>query len=38
MKQQGMGFLMMHRGTREPLAAASFFVETRWKQDDINIL
>ena len=38
MKQQGMGFLMMHRSTREQLAAASFFVETRWKQDDIIIL
>ena len=37
-KQQGMGFLMMHRSTREPLAAASFFVVTRAKQDDINIL
>ena len=38
MKQQGMGFLMMHRDTRELLAAASLFVETRTKQDDINIL
>ena len=38
MKQQGMGFLMMHRSTRELLAAASFFVETRRKQDDMNIL
>ena len=38
MEQQGMGFLMMHRDTRELLAAASMFVETRMKQDDINIL
>ena len=28
MKQQGMGFLMMHRDTRELLAAASLFGET----------
>ena len=37
-KQQGMEILMMHRGTRELLAAASFYEETRAKQDDINIL
>ena len=37
-KQQGMGFLMVHWGTRELLAAASFYEETRAKQDDINIL
>ena len=38
LKQEGMGFLMIHRSTRELLAAASIFVETRRKQDDINIL
>ena len=33
-----MGFLMMHRSTRELLVAASFYEKTRVKQDDINIL
>ena len=37
-KQQGIGFLMMHQGTWQLLAAASFYEETRAKQDDINIL
>ena len=37
-KQQGMGFLMLHRDTRELLAAGSFSVEGRAKQDDMNIL
>ena len=36
-KQQGIRFLMMHRGNRELLAAA-FYEERRAKQDDINIL
>ena len=29
---------MLHRDTRELLAAASFFTEYRVRQDDINIL
>ena len=37
-KQQGIRFLMMPRGNRELLAAASFYEERRAKQDDINIL